>query len=59
MHIVLCFAKLEGQGQRRGTSEGLGQCSGARGWSLDQDKQVAGSRERGKVQKSAQLLNIC
>lgn len=30
MHIVLCFAKLEGQGQRRGTSEGFGPCSGAR-----------------------------
>lgn len=26
MHIVLCFAKLEGQGQRRGTSEGFGPC---------------------------------
>ena len=51
------LAKPEGQGQRRGATEGLGPCSGARGRPLDQDEGAAGSRER--VLKSAQFLHIC
>ena len=52
MHILLCVAKPEGQGQKLGASEGLEQYSGVRGWSLDENEE--GAMGSGEVGESAE-----